>query len=189
MFALRRPDEAVVKGFLARGKDSALTYQPVGLSQGSSPGYNHDELRVKIGQGADQLARAQRAIDSWRPLRVPWVQAFPAEPSPEVGSEVVVVARHLGFWSINVCRVVQRFPSSAEDSRYGFVYGTLTDHAESGEESFAVSISADGSVWYEIRAVSRPRAFLARVGYPVSRRLQSRFRRESVRSMIAAVQG
>jgi uncharacterized protein (UPF0548 family) len=97
VFALRRPDEAVVKAFLARGKDSDLTYQPVGLSQLSSPGYNHDELRVKIGQGADDLARAQRAIDSWRPLRVPWVEAYPAESSPEVGSVVAVVARHLGF--------------------------------------------------------------------------------------------
>jgi uncharacterized protein (UPF0548 family) len=57
-----------------------------------------------------------------------------------------------------------------------------------GEEIFQVSI-APGSeeVTYEIRAVSKPRAALARIGYPYVRFCQSRFRRDSIAAMRRAV--
>src|SRR5689334_23922816 len=35
---------------------------------------------------------------------------------------------------------------------------TLTPHVESGEEQFLVERLADGSVWYEVAAFSRPRS-------------------------------
>jgi len=38
-------------------------------------------------------------------------------------------------------------------------------------------------VMYRIRAVSRPRAVLARLGHPFVRSLQARFRRESAEAM------
>jgi uncharacterized protein (UPF0548 family) len=165
-----------------------LTYEPVGLSMMSPSGYNLDELRIKIGEGPQDFARAQHAIDAWQPLRVGWVEVHPTERSPAVGADVVVVARHLWFWSLNGCRVVKRFPESAEDRRFGFAYGTLADHAESGEELFVIELDeSDGTVWYAIRAVSKPQAVLARLASPVSRRLQERFRIASAGAMAAAV--
>jgi uncharacterized protein (UPF0548 family) len=42
---------------------------------------------------------------------------------------------------------------------------------------------SDDSVWYDILAFSRPRHFLARLGYPWMRRAQKRFGRESAAVM------
>src|SRR5262249_20824062 len=64
--------------------------------------------------------------------------------------------------------------------RYGFAYGTLPEHAESGEERFTVEWhEADDAVWYDILAFSRPHQLLVRLGYPLARRLQKRFARDS----------
>jgi uncharacterized protein (UPF0548 family) len=46
---------------------------------------------------------------------------------------------------------------------------------------------ADGAVWYDILAFSRPRQLLARLGYPLARRLQKRFARDSAAAMQRAV--
>ena len=75
--------------------------------------------------------------------------------------------------------------------RYGFAYGTLPEHAESGEERFTVEWhEADDAVWYDIVAFSRPQQLLARLGYPFARRLQKRFARDSAAAMqIAVVEG
>jgi uncharacterized protein (UPF0548 family) len=99
---------------------------------------------------------------------------------------VVVLVRHLGFWSLNGCRVV--YAIAGDDSReFGFAYGTLTNHAEIGEEIFKVSLRpGTGEVSYVICAVSKPRSSLARLGYPVTRSLQARFRRDSAAAMVRA---
>jgi uncharacterized protein (UPF0548 family) len=74
--------------------------------------------------------------------------------------------------------------------RFGFAYGTLPNHSEAGEESFEVWLDrGTDQVMYRIHAMSRPRAFLVRLGYPIARYLQARFRRDSVAAMRRAVSG
>ena len=86
--------------------------------------------------------------------------------------------------------MVYRVGDLDRGTRFGFAYGTLTNHAESGEELFEVCLNPDsGAVVYRIRAVSRPRAALARIGYPVTRWLQARFRRDSAEAMRRATGG
>jgi uncharacterized protein (UPF0548 family) len=41
----------------------------------------------------------------------------------------------------------------------------------------------DDSVWYDIVAYSRPNHLLAKLGYPITRSLQKRFARDSLRAM------
>ena len=65
-----------------------------------------------------------------------WVEAFPRDASIESGTVVAVLIRHLGFWSLNGCRVLYHLDGG--DTRFGFAYGTLTNHAEAGEELFAL---------------------------------------------------
>ena len=63
-------------------------------------------------------------------------------------------------------------------------YGTLTNHAEAGEELFEVFIDPQtDEVKYRIRATSWPRATLARLGQPIVRALQARFRSHSLAAM------
>ena len=72
--------------------------------------------------------------------------------------------------------------------RFGFAYGTMAEHAESGEERFTVEWDRDeDTVWYDILAFSRPRQMLARLGYPLSRLLQKRFAEDSKAAMLEAV--
>jgi uncharacterized protein (UPF0548 family) len=69
-----------------------------------------------------------------------------------------------------------------------FFLRLLSNHAERGEEIFEVFRGPEtGEVGYRIRAASRPRAALARAGYPIVRVLQARFRRDSGEAMRKAV--
>ena len=101
---------------------------------------------------------------------------------------VAVLVRHLGVWSLNGCRVLELTGDRESGPLFGFFYGTLTNHAEMGEELFEVNLNATtGEVTYRIRAFSKPRAALARIGYPITRSLQARFRRDSIAAMQRAV--
>jgi uncharacterized protein (UPF0548 family) len=93
------------------------------------------------------------------------------------------VVSHLGFWSINLSKIVFVENPSC------FAYGTLDEHAESGEEKFTVRWDqSDDSVWYEILAFSKPRHSLARIAYPISRLLQKRFARDSMAQIERRIQ-
>ena len=92
--------------------------------------------------------------------------------------------RHFGFWSLNGCRVLYEVGGQTDTARFGFAYGTLTNHAESGEELFDVFLDPESDeVRYRIRATSKPQAALARIGQPIVRALQARFRRDSAAVM------
>ena len=94
----------------------------------------------------------------------------------------------LALWSLNACRIVYVVDESQPIRRFGFAYGTLPDHVESGEERFVVEWDeASDEVWYDIFAFSRPRHPLIRLGNPYMRRLQQRFGRESAAAMARAV--
>ena len=58
---------------------------------------------------------------------------------------------------------------------------------EAGEELFEVFVDPQTeAVHYRIRATSWPRALLTRLGQPIVRGLQTRFRRDSCHAMIRA---
>lgn len=109
-----------------------------------------------------------------------WVELVDPKAPIEAGTTVAVLVRSLGLWSLNAARIVYVVD---ERDRFGFAYGTLPDHAESGEELFLVTRDAGGTVTYELRADSRPHQWPARLGYPWVRRLQKRFARCSLQAM------
>jgi uncharacterized protein (UPF0548 family) len=99
---------------------------------------------------------------------------------------VAILARSLGLWWLNACRIVTVVD---EEDRFGFAYGTLPDHAGTGEERFLIERDdQDSSVWYDILAFSRPHQFLVRLGCPYMRVIQRRFGRESAAAMCRAVE-
>ena len=116
-----------------------------------------------------------------------WVQIYWPEAPVAVGTAVAVLARHLGFYSLNACRIVYVVHEEGPLRSYGFAYGTLPDHAEKGEERFTIEWQADDSVWYDIFAFSRPNQLLAKLGYPITRLLQKRFAEDSKRAMKRAI--
>ena len=70
-----------------------------------------------------------------------------------------------------------------EPKRKGFAYGTLVGHPVSGEESFIVEQTDDGSVWLEIRAFSRPSNAFWWLVYPVLTLSQSFYTRRYFESL------
>ena len=167
---------------IAPHRDAPHSYAEVGASRTNAPGgYNIDHNRMLLGRGRDAFARAKAAIENWKMFDLPWIELFPKRPRVEVGETVAVIVRHLGFFSVNISRVVYVIE---ENNSYGFAYGTLPAHAEQGEERFMIEYDAQTEeVWYDLFAFSRPRNLLARLGYPFSRHLQKRFARESLAAM------
>ena len=105
-----------------------------------------------------------------------------------MGTTVGILVRHFGFWSLNAARIVYLINEQDSLEMFGFGYGTLSGHAERGEERFTVEYHhSDDAVWYDLCAFSQPKHFLAKAGYPISRLLQKRFARDSLKAMPDAV--
>jgi uncharacterized protein (UPF0548 family) len=188
MFLTHRPSASEIEEFLTQSRDLPLSYQTIGIARQEPATFRLDTASSVIGSGAGAFARARQALQEWRQFEFDWVDVFPAGASTEPGTVVAVMVRHPGLWSLNGCRIV--YSVGNDDSSFGFAYGTLTNHAEMGEEIFEVSLDrASGDVTYSIRAVSKPRAALARLGYPYVRLCQSRFRKDSIAAMRRAIAG
>lgn len=191
VFQLMRPSAEQVSRFVAAQQGATFSYPDVGATgSGSAPaGYKVDRNRVRLGTGAETFRRATAALRAWRMSSLGWTSIQPANAPVTQGETVAAVIRHYGFWSLNACRVVYLLDDDEDGvRRTGFAYGTLPAHAEIGEERFTVEWRlSDDSVWYDLYAFSRPGQFLARLGYPLARRLQRRFARESKQAMLDAV--
>ena len=218
MFLLAKPSPERIRQFLSAQRNAAFSYAEVGASRDGAPShYTVDHSRSKLGSGGDVFARAVEALRRWEMFRLGWVQLLYPETPIEVGATVGILVHRRALWSLNACRIIYLVGGSqpsdnagrGEESlavescqkpagrfvgpedhveRYGFAYGTLEAHAESGEERFSIEWRRDdGSVWYDILAFSRPNHVLARLGYPLVRRLQKRFARDSHRAMLRAV--
>jgi uncharacterized protein (UPF0548 family) len=172
-------------------KDSGFSYPEVGRSANAIPaGYNVDHNRIQIGRGEPTWQRAVEAIRSWQMFSMPWVRLYWPSATIEVGTDVAVLTRHFGFYSLNACRIVYVVDEDVRVKRFGFAYGTLTEHAARGEERFTVEWNRDeDQVWYDVLAFSRPREMLARLGYPLARSLQRKFVEGSKLAMRVAVGG
>src|SRR5215471_15367365 len=182
MFLWRKPNRVTLERLLTTHQTTPFSYSAVGNTQGDAPvGYRVDYNRTLIGHGLDQFEAAKGAIDEWKMFDLGWVEIFPNRPLIKVGTAVAVVVLHLGFWSLNISRIIYVVN---EEARYGFAYGTSVCHSEEGEERFLVEHDpATNEVWYDLYAFSRPRHPLARIGFPIARHLQKRFARESLAAM------
>lgn len=186
MFLFTKPDPDAIKQFLIDRVGDKFSYPEIGATQTTiSPGYNVDHNRVKIGIGTEAFERARSAIRNWKMFDMSWVELTSTKTPIEVGQTVAILVSHFGFYSLNAARIVYTID---EPLRFGFAYGTLTEHGEIGEERFSVEYDEDsGEVWYDLLAFSRPGSLLAKIGYPISRHLQKSFASDSKAAMLRAV--
>jgi len=189
MLSLRKPSVDVMRPFLSAQAELPFTYKAVGATAGSPPaGYVVDCTRIRLGEGETVFRSAIAALRRWEQFRLGWVEAWPSDTPIRAGEVVAVMGRAIGVWWLNACRIVYAVDEAGPISKFGFAYGTLPGHVESGEERFLIEWDrSDDGVWYDIVAFSRPNRFAARLGYPVVRRLQKRFGRDSAASMLRAI--
>lgn len=182
MISLRLPSATQLGKFLQSQENQSFTYQPLRQTAQAIrvAHYDNDQLRVRIGHGDTDFNNAKIAIQRWQMFPRTWTRILPGTPPIQENTTVVMCARFLGIWWRNACRIIYIID---QPNRYGFAYGTLPAHMESGEELFLVFKDENDEVWYEIKAYSRPRHWLAKLAYPLMRLLQARFRRDSAQQM------
>lgn len=190
MFTLFEPPDAQIEDFLAAQKDLPFSYPEVGASRAAIPqGYPVNHHRIQLGSGAEAFARAKFAIQTWTMYRLDWTRLYPPDAPITVGDVVGVVVNHGFCWSINPCRIIYVLEETRSEENktvetFGFAFGTLPGHSETGEERFTVEWRhQDDSVWYELLAFARPHHILAKIGSPFVRLTQRRFAKESQRAM------
>ncbi len=168
---LKKPSPECLLARLDSWKDEPLSYRPP-----LAAGFIADDHAVRLGFGEDVWSSACQALDSWQ-MFPEWAQvARLNEQGQKPGQIVAMVVSICGLWWVNPCRILWRCDSP---STHGFVYGTLPQHAECGEEMFAIERRDDDSVWYMIRAFSHPRHWMAWAAFPLARWWQCRFVRDS----------
>ncbi|MCX5382698.1 DUF1990 family protein [Streptomyces sp. NBC_00083] len=179
---------------------------------GPENGYRVFRRRITVGYGAETFERAGAYVLTWGVQRgagfgvypgrtptpappaapgtptapgMPTAPTAPATPTAP-GDTALVILRAAPFRFPRLvipCRVVWTVRSA---ERIGFAYGTLPGHPECGEESFVVGREADGLVWFEVAAFSRPARWYARLGGPFTRLLQDLATRRYLRAVAAA---
>lgn len=190
MLCFRMPSLERRRAFLDAQSQLELTYQAVNATAAEPPaGYVVDLTRVSLGNGETIFTLGCQALREWKQFRIGWIDTYPPHAPLIVGQPVAILGYSLGLWWLNACKIVRVIDGEEGPlRRFGFAYGTLPDHAGSGEERFLIEWDRrDDSVTYEIYAFSRPQRFLAKLGYFWLRRLQKRFGRESPRAMQRAV--
>ncbi len=187
--SLRKPTPEILRRFLATQTELPFTYEAVGATAETPPfGYNVDRTRIKLGEGEALFQSAIGALRRWEQFRLGWVDAWSPDTPIQKGEVVAVMGRAVGLWWLNACRIVYVVDETGPISKFGFAYGTLPGHVESGEERFLLEWDrSNEGVWYDILAFSRPSHVLTRLGYPLVRRLQKRFGRDSAAAMLRAI--
>ena len=155
-----------------RGK--ALTYDAVGgtLRDATPSGYRSEQVERILGHGPERFAEAKAALKDWRPHRGAGLLLAADGPIAEGTTVALAAPLPVGF-AVAACRIVAVVD---EPHRWGFAYGTLPVHPESGEELFVVERRPDEGdvVVFRIAVFWRPHELLTRLGAPVARILQRR---------------
>lgn len=180
MFSLTKPSPDALSLLVAQQNDRELTYPEHGATAGDMPpGYHHDEWEADLGTFSqatfDRLADAMR---HWRVQTGSGLTIFPDEPVRS-GLTFALWFRLPGAYATAAGRVVY---VTSEQDRSGFAYGTLPAHPEQGEEAFHL-VRQGERLLFKVRAFSRPRHPLARIGAPVSRALQQRMNQAYLKTM------
>ena len=170
VLSLRRPSDDDLARVVDEQKRAAVTYAPVGgtVSGDTPSGFRFETFERRIGP-ASAFARARSALANWQPQRGSGI-AVRADGEIAVGTTVALAAPlPIGF-ALAACRIVAVVD---QEDRYGFAYGTLPAHPESGEELFILERRADDLI-FRIAVFSRPHQLLTRIGSPIARLIQRR---------------
>lgn len=150
-----------------------LTYPQVGASarEPLPEGYRQVRRRVRIGQGEEVFAAVAAGMRKMLVHRYTGLVVRSDVDTPSVGGRFTSGLRLAGARLWAPCEFV--WVSDATHG-YGYGFGTLSGHPESGEEAMEVAIDSRERVEFTIRAFSRHSAWYARLGAPLARLVQDR---------------
>lgn len=186
MPSISKPTLPQLQRFLDHERELPFSYPQIASTQLDTPipGFDNDFNFIELGQGPIVWEAAKEAIRQWKMFPGVWACIWPEHTPIREGEVVVMQAKVLGMWWLNSCRIVYVVNTPL---KFGFAYGTLPGHAECGEELFMVEKMPNDTVRYVLKAFSRPRLWMARLAYPITRAQQRRFVRDSKASMLQFV--
>jgi uncharacterized protein (UPF0548 family) len=154
---------------VARLRGQELTYPAVPRPVAAAPaGYGYFS-KARLLPDAVDFAAAASALFSWQVQARSGLQILTSSLRVELDA-VIVMRLGVGSFGLSIpCRVVDVIN---EPGRYGFSYGSLPGHPESGEESFLLQRDDSGRASFSVAAFSRPATRLAKLGGPVTPRVQ-----------------
>lgn len=155
-----------------RLRKAPFTYAEVGSTRTSELPLGYGLLRrsTVVGSGTERFERAARTVLGWDMHRRAGLDVRPSHEQVVEGAVAVV---RVGVGPLGLNAPVRVVYVIEEANRQGFAYGTLPGHPESGEEAFVVERRGDGTVTFTVTAFSRPATWLARLGGPLTRAVQS----------------
>jgi len=186
MPSIFKPKESEIQAFIERERQLPYSYTEIGRTKNEAPvlGFDNDFNFIELGQGEAVWEAGKEAVREWKMFPSGWACIWPERTPLREGEAVAMLAKVMGLWWLNSCRIVYVIDSQ---DKFGFAYGTLPGHAECGEELFMVEKTPDGKVRYILKAFSRPRVWVARLVYPIARAYQRKFIRDSKASMLRFV--
>ncbi len=190
MYRFTEPSDEELRDF-ARARADAPVFSESGEIPDQPPaGFARNAIRSTLGRGELAFAAARHALRNWEQFPEEWIAVRPAHTPVELGEPAVVVARLLGIYTVNVCRIVWLEDTATErESRFAFTYATVPDHAMRGAEIFAVVWDrTSDEVYYELVSISRPNQLFAWLVLPYVRWMQRYFGRSSCAALRSAVE-
>ena len=176
MFLLGSPGIDRIRQILEDNSRAPFSYPETGATRTLlPPDYLVQREQFHLGEGSQVFYRAKGAVQRWQMFDVDWLRLY-YPGTPTAGSAFIVLVGILGIRVVNVYRIVYVID---EPRRYGFAFGTVSPNLRAGEQRFLVEWRADNSVCYEVLAFFIERQFLARLAYPIARKLQQKFRNDS----------
>jgi uncharacterized protein (UPF0548 family) len=182
LLSFTSPGLSKTRNYLFTQSKLSFSYPELTATQSPDPvrNYDHDFAQISLGEGSQTFEKAKVLLKKWKMFPFSWTKILPPNAPIEAGVTVVMYARFLGIWWGLPCRILYLID---KPDQFGFAYGTLPGHIEQGEELFLVKMEPDGTVVYQIKAFSKPRHWLAKLGYPLVRMLQAKFRNDSTLQM------
>jgi uncharacterized protein (UPF0548 family) len=178
-----RRSHARLEHLLAAARQDELTYGHPGstLHDPARPGAN---LRsVALDTGGD-LDAATATLRRWATHAGIGAYAYPPGVEPADGETVLIV---VPFGPVEMV-VPNRIVTVVDEAdRFGYAYGTLPGHQESGEEAFVAQRTAPDRLRLEVRIDARPATLLTRIGGPIAARVQHVAARRYLQAWAAAI--
>lgn len=180
---LGRRDPATLDRVLAAAGNAALNYDHEGstLQHGAVPGVPDRSYSIEV---PGDLAVARETLRRWAPHAGIKARIVPTGAPMEPGTTLLVVA---AFGPLEMAVPDRVVAVVDEPERFGFAYGTLTGHAEAGEEAFLAEQIAPDQLRLTVRVQAGPATWLAKLGTPVVAVLQKTAARRYLAAWAAAI--
>lgn len=188
MFYISKPMAKEIDDLIKSQANLPFSYKDVGATKNRTPpkDFPLNQVRKKLGNGETIFKKAVEAVNSWQMYALDWTRVSPENAPIKEGEIVVTMINHLGFWSLNPCKIIYLIDEKNDEiQKFGFAFGTLPAHSETGEEQFLIEWNqATDEVFYEIYAFAKPHNPLAKIGFPYVSYLQKSFAADSFKAML-----